>query len=511
MQLPKILIIELGSQYTLLIERTLRELGYRSVVLNPERAAKWIGKNPLNAVILSGGAASVYDKDAPKPPEGILSLSAETGTAVPILGICFGMQWLVKRFGGTVGSVEGKREYGEAVIRLARSPGKLFSRMPRDQRVWMSHGDSVTSLPEGFGVLASSSTGAIAAMGNGSVWGVQFHPEVTHTRYGRTVLRNFMEIAGCEKDWVPLSMIDSIQNEVLGELGDRTAVIGFSGGVDSTTLAAILSPVLGDRLRPVAIDGGNLREGEVDEIMAHAAAAGVALSIVDAKEAFRRALDGVTDAEEKRARFRKVYADILVSEAKRMGAQAVLQGTLAPDRIETGATGGAPIKTHHNVGLDMGGLLQVHPLGDLFKYEVRALAKAVDLPKSVWNRQPFPGPGLFIRVVGTPATPEKLAIVRWADARVREVLERAGVYDTLAQLVVAYVGVNTVGVKGDGRVYRGAIVVRAVETADFMTVRGVHLSDAVEDEICSVLTGHPDIVRVWFDPTKKPPATTEME
>ena len=189
----------------------------------------------------------------------------------------------------------------------------------------------------------------------------------------------------------------------------------------------------------------------------------------------------------------------------------MLQGTLAPDRIESGITGGAVIKSHHNVGLDMGNLLQMHPIDHLFKYEVRALAREIGLPESVWNRQPFPGPGLFLRVVGVPVTSDKLDIVRWADARAREILARHGIYDQLSQLVVAYVGVNTVGVKGDARVYGGAIVVRAVETIDFMTARGVHFSDDIEDEILNALTRHPEIVRVWFDPTEKPPATTEME
>lgn len=219
----------------------------------------------------------------------------------------------------------------------------------------------------------------------------------------------------------------------------------------------------------------------------------------------------VTDAEKKRQRFKKIYASFFVRAAKNFGATAVLQGTLAPDRIESGATGGAIIKSHHNVDLKMDNLIQLHPIDNLFKYEVRALAREIELPESVWNRQPFPGPGLFLRVVGVPATPDKLDVVRWADARVREILVQHHIYDQLSQLVVAYMGVNTVGVKGDGRVYGGAIVVRAIETIDFMTARSVHLSDDVEDAISSTLTRHPEIVRVWFDPTKKPPATTEME
>jgi len=222
-------------------------------------------------------------------------------------------------------------------------------------------------------------------------------------------------------------------------------------------------------------------------------------------------MDNIVDAEEKRRRFKEVYKLIFIHTAKRLGATAMLQGTLAPDRIESGATGGAVIKSHHNVGLDMGELSQFHPIDFLFKYEIRALAKEIGLPKSVWNRQPFPGPGLFLRVSGVPATPDKLDIVRWADARVREILEKHDIYDKISQLVVSYMGVNTVGVKGDARVHTGAIVVRAVKTIDFMTAEGVHFSDAIEKEISNVLTRHQEIVRVWFDPTNKPPATIEME
>ena len=217
------------------------------------------------------------------------------------------------------------------------------------------------------------------------------------------------------------------------------------------------------------------------------------------------------DAEKKRRRFKKTYAEFFTLLAKKVGASVVIQGTLAPDRIESGATGGALIKSHHNVGLTMGRLHQLHPVDHLFKYEIRALAQELALPESVSLRQPFPGPGLFIRVVGTPATPDKLDIVRWADARTREILEKHGVYKALSQLVVAYIATNTVGVKGDARVYGGAIVVRAVETTDFMTARGVHFSDVIEEEISATLTRRPDIVRVWYDPTQKPPATTEFE
>lgn len=510
--LPTVAIIELGSQYTLVIARTLRELGVRSVILNPSRAHDWIKANPLKAVVLSGGPASVYDDDAPQPPKEVLNLKGENDQPVAVLGICYGMQWIAQQLGGTVQPVAGNREYGEATIDLCGVPDGFFQGTARQQKAWMSHGDSVTKLPKGFQILAHSNTQAIAAMQNGSILGVQFHPEVTHTPHGKIMLANFLRAAECEQDWTPSSIVASIQSEIGSQLEGERAIFGFSGGVDSTTVSAILSPVLGDRLRAITIDGGHLREGELEEIKTHADAAGVNLQVIDARAQFNAVMADTVDAEEKRRRFKQVYTSLFVQAAEHFGATTVLQGTLATDRIESGATGGAVIKSHHNVGLNMGEFKQLHPIDHLFKYEVRALAQEIGLPESVWARQPFPGPGLFVRVVGTPATPDKLEVVRWADARVREILERHGLYHTISQLVVAYIGgAHTVGVKGDARVYGGAIVVRAVETLDFMTAHGVHFPDSVEAEICSVLTQHPQIIRVWFDPTRKPPATTEME
>ena len=517
MSLPNVAIIELGSQYTLRIERTLRELGVRSVILDPKRARSWLEKHPLKAVILSGGAASVYDNDAPQPPEEIFALRRENGEQVPILGICYGMQWLAHHLGGEVKSVADHKEYGLSQIQYHGPVNDRMFAGSLVQSVWMSHGDTVTKVPEGFKALAVSGydvdakSYATAMMTDGTIYGVQFHPEVSHTPHGKEMLANFLKMAGCENDWAPTSLVTSIQEEAIARIGNERVIFGFSGGVDSTTVSAILAPALKDRLLAITIDGGHLREGELDEIQAHAKAAGVNLRIIDARDEFNAVMHDTIDAEEKRKRFKKVYTSLFIRAAQDFNATAVLQGTLAPDRIESGATGGALIKSHHNVGLDFGNLLQWHPIDHLFKYEVRALAKEVGLPESVWNRQPFPGPGLFLRVVGFPATPERLDIVRWADARVREILIRHNLYETISQLVVAYVNVNTVGVKGDARVYRGSIVVRAIETIDFMTGEGVWFPKHVVNEIKRVLPTHPGIVRAWFDPTDKPPATTEME
>ncbi|TSC75548.1 MAG: GMP synthase (glutamine-hydrolysing) [Parcubacteria group bacterium Gr01-1014_30] len=509
--MPKVVIIELGSQYTLLIERALRELGFRSVILEPKRVVEWLLVNSPKAVILSGGSASCYDKDAPQPPHQILvwGQAAKSGSAV--LGICYGMQWLAWRLRGKVKAVLKKKEYGESSIRILEKPNGIFSGTPENQKVWMSHGDSVTKLPPGFKAVARSSSGAIAAMQKGNIWGVQFHPEVTHTPFGKTIIQNFLRFAQCEKDWKPSSIIESIRQAAMEQLGKNKAVFGFSGGVDSSTVAAIMAPALKRNLLAVTIDGGHLREKELIEVRRHAKAARVNLRIIDAKSRFNKVMAHSVDAEEKRKCFKKIYLLLLTKAARDFGAKAILQGTLASDRIESGATGGAAIKSHHNVGLGMKGLLSLHPVSHLFKYEVRVLAKAIRLPKSVWARQPFPGPGLFLRVVGVPATLKNLDIARWADARTREILERRGIYQNLSQLVVAYIGIPTVGVKGDARVYGGAILVRAVETSDFMTAKGVHFSEEVEEEISSALTRRPEVVRVWFDPTKKPPSTVELE
>lgn len=507
---PKILIVDLGSQYTLVIERTLRELGVRSVVLSPSRAGDWISlHDDLLGVILSGGDKSVYDKDAPKIPKNLFSSN------VPILGICYGMQWLAHTKGGKVAPVRGAREYGDTAVSVLSATG-ILKGLQKSERVWASHGDSVTKVPKGFSVLARSKDGTIAAIGNGkedstAIYGVQFHPEVTHTKHGKIILGNFLRMCGAKKDWKPSDLVASLQQDVLKEVGTEKVIFGLSGGVDSTTLGRVLAPVLKKRLLGITIDGGNLRENEMAEVKRHAKAAGVTIKIIDARKEFAEVLKDTIDAEEKRRRFKGVYKAILIREAKAFGASYMLQGTLAPDLIESGATGGALIKSHHNVGLETGGLKQLHPFGPLFKYEVRALARALKLPSSVFTREPFPGPGLFIRVVGTPATPEKLELTRWADARVREIFKTHNELSDIAQTVVAYLGINTVGVKGDARVYGGAIAVRAIRTLDFMTGDGVHLSETVQDELQKALTQHKEIVRVFYDPTDKPPGTTEFE
>ncbi len=306
-----------------------------------------------------------------------------------------------------------------------------------------------------------------------------------------------------------LSAVEKIRRETVSQLNGKKAVFGFSGGVDSTTIATILAPELKDQLTIVVIDAGHLRENELIEIKKHAQWAGVKnnIRIVYAQEEFLKKIGRTTDAEEKRKRFKEAYASVFINVAKEVGAEVVIQGTLATDIDESKKTKNF-IKSHHNVGLDMD-LAQIHPLKDFYKHEVRRISREIGLPESVFNREPFPGPGLFLRVVGTPITSKKLDIVRWADNETREQLKLSNV--NVSQLVVAYIGIKTVGIKNSSRAYGGSIIVRAVNTKDFKTAKGVYFSKAVAGKIMGRLTKHPDVVRVWFDSTNKPPGTTEME
>lgn len=508
MKMAKILIVDCGSQYTLVINRVLRELGFRSVILPPEKVSVWITNEKPHAIILSGGFASIHDNDAPKIPKEILNLG------IPVLGICYGMQWMVNALGGTVEIHPDTREYGKVQIITLSGAGDLLRGITRNETVWMSHGDSVTSLPDGFQTIAESTIhSTIAAIANHkkNLYGLQFHPEVTHTPEGKTILMNFLsKIVGIASDWQPDNLVKQIQDEVSQACEGKKAIIAFSGGVDSTTLAAICAPILCDRLLAVTLDTGALREGEVEEIAANAKAAGVNHIIIDLKEAFRDALYVLTDAQQKRKAFSGAYVFQLEKAAKKFGAEIIIQGTLATDMIESGATGQSTvIKAHHNVtSFDMD---EIHPLSFLFKYEIRELARALGLPKTVTERQPFPGPGLLIRVVGDIPTHERIDIVRWADHQVTTILKKYGIYEKISQLVVALICVPTVGIKGDNRVYEYMIAVRPVVSEDYMTVGPYFLSAEIMGEIISAVTKHPKIVRCVFDYTTKPPATVEFE
>ncbi len=501
----RILIIDMGSQYTRIIERRLRENGYRSAVLSPTRAGEWMAEYGARAVIISGGDKSVYEVGAPQVPQNVLD------AGVPILGICYGMQWLVHHFGGKVEPNTGHTDFGPAEITLSEN-WLLFRGLSSRQTVWASHGDAVTQLPDDGVTIARSPDGTgIEAMclPNRQILGVQFHPEVADTPGGGTMLCNFVEyLCGCAKDWLPGGLVQSIRNDFAKD--DIRAIHGFSGGVDSTVAATILAPVLGERLRCICIDAGHLRAGEIEEVRYHAKAARVDLLIIEAEERFFTALDGISDSEQKRKAFQRVYNAIFLEEAAKFNATHVVQGTLATDLIESGATGGAVIKSHHNVGLNWANLKDLHPLSSLFKYEVRALAAELKLPDSVTNREPFPGPGLFLRMPGM-VTKKRRDIIRWADKVVRAIVRDHPDYPEVSQLVIHLNGTNIVGVKGDGRVYEEMVVVRPVKTIDFMTASSPIFSPRLMNDIMTAVSRHPELVGVLWDFNPKPPRTTEAE
>jgi len=507
----QILVIDYGSQYTLIIGRILRELGVRSIILPPKKVNKYLEKNNPKAVILSGSNWSVHNDGSPNLPESL----DITGKKYFILGICYGMQLLAHKLGGTVERPLAHREYGPTEVALDINQS-LFKNVSEKTEVWASHGDTVISLPEGFISIGSSS--GITAMKNedDTIFGIQFHPEVVDTKEGKKIFQNFLEISHCEKDWNGEDLIREIQKEVL-EIVDRkenkgNVILGVSGGVDSTTLASILAPVLGERLVCVGINTGGFRKDEILELKINTESAGVKnLVIIDAEEEFIKNIGTTIDGEEKRGKFRDVYKRIFEEQIAKYNAGFIVQGTLATDIIESGKAGeSAMIKTHHNVGLSWE-VEDLHPFRNLFKYEVRELARIMNLPKAVYERNPFPGPGLFLRVIGIPVSKENIDLVREADKTVNDILVKYDLVKDISQLIVGLLGINSVGVKGDERVYGHSLIIRAVQTADFMTAKGYYFREEVVNEITNALTKHKDIVRVFFDMTPKPPATTEFE
>lgn len=504
----QILIIDLGSQYTLVLARRLRELGIQPTVLPPEEVDRWLKetKPKPKGIILTGGDKSVYDDDAIKIPSLVLKLG------IPTLGICYGMHALAHAFGGEVKKGQ-THKYGHQEIKLV-DDGILFNNIQSHQ-VWASHKDTVTQVPSRFAVDATYKDGTIAAMSAGSLFtfGIQFHPEVTHTISGQDILKNFVfGVCNCVKDWNPPNIIEDIQQQVRETVGGKRAVLALSGGVDSLTLARTIN-FLGSKLRAVLIDTGGLREGEVERAKSNAELVGVNLRVVDMSQFF---IDGLGSdnfpAEEKRQIFKNLYKLAIEYEARVFGDDecVLIQGTILPDMIESGAIGRARIiKSHHNVNQNWNHV-SLEPFSDLFKFEVRALARFFEL-YDIAEQMPFPGPGLLIRIIGAPITRERLEIVRWADHIVTQILKNGGVYESISQLVVALVAVDTVGIKGDHRAYGPAILVRSVVTEDFMTARGYHIARDLRDGITNTLCEHPDICRVWYDETSKPPGTIEVQ
>jgi GMP synthase (glutamine-hydrolysing) len=504
-----VLVLDYGSQYNLLIARRLRECGVYSELADPSLPWSELGARRPRAVVLSGGPASVYEKGAPGLPPGLL----ESG--LPVLGICYGMQLLARELGGRVEPGQ-RREYGPARLRIEEADGLLRGLAP-EEPCWMSHGDHVAQVPPGFVALARSE-GLLAAMGDPQrrLYGLQFHPEVSHTPAGLRILRNFLELAGCRFDWTPKSFVQEACAEIRARLAGSRAAVALSGGVDSSVAAALVARAAGGQLLGFFVDNALLRAEEADEVPRLLSQAGIPVRRVDARARFLAALAGVSDPERKRRiigeTFIRTFEDELRAHPE---VRFLVQGTLYPDVVESGRGGARAdtIKTHHNVGglPDDMQLELIEPLRYLFKDEVRQVGRELGLPEQILERQPFPGPGLAVRCVGE-VTEERLAALRRADSIVREEIEGAGAARDLWQYFAVLLPVRSVGVLGDRRGYGQTVSLRAVTSSDAMTAQVARLPwdllERISTRICNEVPG---VNRVVYDVTPKPPGTIEWE
>ena len=506
-----VVVLDFGSQYSQLITRRIREAGVYSILLPWDTSWEEIARLRPKGIILSGGPASVYDEGAPSLPAWVLRED------VPVLGICYGMQLIASALDGGVEPAT-RREYGPAKIEVTQSY-PLFRDLPASLDVWMSHGDHVTRLPTGYVGIARSSNAPIAGMTDGRRYGIQFHPEVVHTPLGRDLLRNFLvDVCNCRTEWTAEHFIDSAVRQIRETVGDGRVLLGLSGGVDSSVAAALIHRAIGDRLTPVFVDNGLLRLGEADLVRdVFGRAFGMNLVFVDASERFLDRLEGVADPEEKRRIVGDEFIRTFESQAAVHGPFDFLaQGTLYPDVIESTAPdtkSAMKIKTHHNVGglpTDLTFSL-VEPLRYLFKDEVREVGRALGLPAEIVERQPFPGPGLAVRIIGE-ITRNDLDLLRRADAVVREEVDGLGDGTQVWQYFAVLLPVRTVGVMGDYRTYGRVCAVRAVTSEDAMTADWARLPYDALARISNRIVNEVDgITRVVYDVSSKPPATIEWE
>jgi GMP synthase (glutamine-hydrolysing) len=507
-----IVILDFGSQYTQLIARRIREQQVYSVILPCSAPVESIQRLAPAGIILSGGPSSVYDQSAPFCDPRVLKLG------VPVLGICYGLQWMAHQLGGTVRRAE-RKEYGPAQVEVREAGSCLLAGAPKKLRVWASHGDHVVQLPPGFELIAQSEN-AVAAFEDTSrqLFAVQFHPEVRHTQNGMEILRHFVfDICQARPNWTRASFIAEAVEAIRNRVGDQKAICALSGGVDSAVAAVLVHHAIGSRLVNFFVDTGLLRKNEFQEtISLLQERLGLNVVGVDAASRFLDALRGVTDPEDKRRRIGHTFIDVFADQAKQVGnVRFLVQGTLYPDVIESVSVKGpaATIKTHHNVG----GLPSVmpfeliEPLRDLFKDEVRAIGRELGLPQELLSKHPFPGPGLAVRVLGE-VTPERLALLREADAIVIEEIRKAGLYESLWQAFAVLLPVHTVGVMGDERTYGQVIAIRAVESEDAMTADWARLPAQVLSVISTRIVNEvPGVNRVVYDISSKPPSTIEWE
>ncbi|MBZ5733212.1 glutamine-hydrolyzing GMP synthase [Nocardioides sp. TRM66260-LWL] len=512
-----VLVVDFGAQYAQLIARRVREARvYSEIVPHSMPVEQMLARRP-KAVILSGGPSSVYADGAPSLDVALLT----SGT--PVFGMCYGFQLMAQGLGGEVAAT-GAREYGRTPV-VVSEPGTLLADVPAEHRVWMSHGDSVVAAPAGFTVLASTPDTPVAAFENveAGLAGVQWHPEVLHSEHGQRVLEHFLlDIAGCRQTWTMVNIVEEQVERIRAEVGDARVISALSGGVDSAVSTALVQRAVGDQLTAVFVDHGLLREGEAEQVERdYVAATGVNLKVVDAADQFLGFLDGVTDPEEKRKIIGREFIRTFEAAEREVLAtpgppvRFLVQGTLYPDVVESGGgEGAANIKSHHNVG----GLpddLQfslIEPLRTLFKDEVREVGRQLGIPEAIVARHPFPGPGLAIRIVGA-VDRDRLAILRAADAIVREETTAAGLDATIWQFpVVLLADVRSVGVQGDGRTYGHPIVLRPVTSEDAMTADWGRLPYEVLERISTRITNEVrEVNRVVLDITSKPPGTIEWE
>jgi GMP synthase (glutamine-hydrolysing) len=506
-----IIIIDFGSQTTHLIGRRIKELGVESKIIEPEKALDIAKMQKPEGIILSGGPASVYEENAPKVGKEIFELG------IPVLGICYGEQLMAHVLDGDV--KPGKvKEYGPALIKVQKE-SEILKDTSIEFSVWMSHGDEVQKPPEGFEIVASTPTIPAAAIENKEkkLFAIQFHPEVVHTQFGEQILKNFLYLCGItpSKNEIDQEFVSNLIEDIKDSVENEKAICALSGGVDSSVASLLVHKAIGQNLTSIYIDSGLMRDGETDKLReVFGEHYQMNVKIIDAKKEFLGALKGVTDPEEKRKVIGKTFIEVFDKEAKKLGAKFLVQGTIYPDVIESkGTKHSEKIKSHHNVGglPENMRLILIEPLRQFYKDEVRKVGTILELPESITQRQPFPGPGLAVRVVGE-VIERKLEILRRADKIVTEEIEKAGLQKDLWQYFAVFTGIWTTGVRGDAKVYGETIAVRAIDAKDAMSASWAKIPYEVLDKISiKIVNEIKEVNRVVYDISNKPPATMEWE